>query len=441
MVIIITTYFSLDNIDNICKKFKKSKMSRQKLLIVIALNMFVFNIFSQSNTEKVARPFGKGIINYTAEDNSWSTKMNIRFQTLFSTGYNVSPNLGLTDEFSNFMIRRARLKFTGHAFSPKLKYKMELGQSSRDIGGFLGPVFKDAPGLVFDAVVYWNFAEGFNLWVGQTKLPGNRERVISSGSLQLVDRSLLNSRFNIDRDMGVQLHHKWSVGDQMQSFVMKEILSISQGEGRGIVINNVGGFSYTGRLEFLPFGEFDSKGKDDYTSSSLKRTQSSKLAFALGGDFNNRAARTFSSRGIFMINDSDSGFYTTNITTLFIDLMYKYKGWSLMAEYAARKANDPIAKNEDDSLTGAVVMEGDSFNIMGAYLFESNWEITGRFTTVDYAKRYTISKDVFDENQFTLGVSKYISGHNLKIQGDVSYKSTDTKNGGILGRIQLELQL
>ena len=37
----------------------------------------------------------------------------------------------------------------------------------------------------------WNFYENFELWAGQTKLPGNIERVISSGNLQQVDRSLI----------------------------------------------------------------------------------------------------------------------------------------------------------------------------------------------------------------------------------------------------------
>ena len=57
----------------------------------------------------------------------------------------------------------------------------------------------------------WNFHENFELWVGQTKLPGNRERVISSANLQQVDRSLLNSRFNIDRDFGFQLRHHFNL--------------------------------------------------------------------------------------------------------------------------------------------------------------------------------------------------------------------------------------
>ena len=190
----------------------------------------------------------------------------------------------------------------------------------------------------------------------------------------------------------------------------------------------------------LPFGEFDKKGKDDYYGSSLKRTQSHKFAFAFGGDFNDRASRTHASRGKFMDNDSERGYYTTNISTLFVDLMYKYKGWSLMSEFASRSAEDAIAKDIDGTKTGQYVMEGNSFNVMGGYLFPKNWELTGRFTTVDYKYAYTVNSGIADVKQYTLGVSKYLAGHKLKVQADVSYKETIGKDDGVLGRIQMELQ-
>jgi hypothetical protein len=43
---------------------------------------------------------------------------------------------------------------------------------------------------------------------GQTKLPGNNQRVVSSGSLEFTDRTINNSRFNIDRDFGLFLDFK-----------------------------------------------------------------------------------------------------------------------------------------------------------------------------------------------------------------------------------------
>ena len=40
----------------------------------------------------------------------------------------------------------------------------------------------------------------------------------------------------------------------------------------------------------------------------------------------------------------DTDFFETNISTLFIDAMFKYKGFSFMTEYADRTADNPIAK-------------------------------------------------------------------------------------------------
>ncbi len=418
-----------------------------KKVVSIAIALLVMtSSFAQEKkkvkTEKTPRSFGSGIINYTAEDGSWSTSMTLRFQSLYVYGFNVDPNAGVTGQYSNFMIRRARLKFGGFVLTPKLKYKFELGQSSRDVGTFsINSETKNAPGLVFDAVLKWNFYKGFELWAGQTKLPGNRERVISSANLQLVDRSLLNSKFNIDRDMGVQLRHKWSIGGDKEKFTMKELFSLSQGEGRGIVINNIGGFSYTGRIEILPFGEFDSKGKDDYKGGCLKRQEKLKLAVAFGGDFNDRAAKTRGHMGDFMHNDSPLGYYTTNITTIFADLMLKYKGWSLMTEFAQRDATSPIARKVDGTPTGDYVLEGASLNVMGGYMFKNFWEVTGRYTVIDYNTEYNFNTGKGDIQQYTLGLSKYIFNHNLKVQFDVGLLQTVGKDDGFLSRIQVEMQL
>ena len=65
-----------------------------------------------------------------------------------------------------------------------------------------------------DAVVKYKATKNLEFWFGQTKLPGNRERVISSQALQFVDRSLVNSRFNIDRGSGIQFRSHHKLGNQ-----------------------------------------------------------------------------------------------------------------------------------------------------------------------------------------------------------------------------------
>ncbi len=86
----------------------------------------------------------------------------------------------------------------------------------------------------------WSFAKNWELWAGQTKLPGNVERVVSSANLQFIDRSILNSRFNIDRDLGFQIRHKSAWGN---NFITKEKFALSQGEGRNVTKGNQGGLT------------------------------------------------------------------------------------------------------------------------------------------------------------------------------------------------------
>lgn len=390
-------------------------------IALLAISLFAFSIANSQET--IAPKFGKGIFNLVGQDSSWTMKIAARMQFLGTSTW--AEN---SENKSNLLVRRARLKFDGFAFSPKLTYKLELGLSNRDISG-ASIYTNNSPRYILDAIIKWNFYENFVLWVGQTKLPGNRERVISSSSLQFVDRSLLNSRFTIDRDMGLQLRHHFNLSD---TFIVREIVSFAQGEGRNITTGNLGGHEYTGRIELLPFGNFSSKG--DYFGSDLKREQSPKLAIGTSYDFNNNAVKTRSNQGSYML--TDTGFYETNINTLFVDAMFKYNGFSVMAEYAERDASDPLAKNSDGSLTGDEVQVGHGLNLQSGYLFKNNWEISGRYTNIQLDKDITGKNP---ENQYTLGISKYIVGHNLKVQSDISQLQIKNDHNELMFRLQCEL--
>lgn len=396
-------------------------MTLKKMLILIS----ILSVWGASSQEFNAPKFGKGLFNLVGKDSSFTMKVGARFQILSTSTFIAD---GLSDRKGSASIRRARLKFNGFAFSPKLKYKMELGLSNRDISG-ASPFTSNSPRYILDAVLMWNFYQNFELWVGQTKLPGNRERVISSGNMQMVDRSILNSKFNIDRDIGIQLRHHFNLSDQ---FLVREIFSIAQGEGRNITTGNLGGYQFTPRIELLPFGEFSGKG--DYSASDLKFEKQPKLSLGVTYDFNHNAVKTRSNQGGYMV--TDDGFYETSISTFFVDAMYKHQGFSLMAEYAKRDADDPYAKNSDGSLTGDIVEVGSSLNLQSGYMLSKTFEVSGRYTTLNYDFN-EIGKA--GEDQYTLGVSKYIVGHKLKIQSDLSYLDKERSEDQVMFRFQVDI--
>ncbi|EDP72538.1 Phosphate-selective porin O and P [Flavobacteriales bacterium ALC-1] len=385
--------------------------------------------FTSINAQEISdTSFGKGLINFTAKDSSFSVKFAPRFQVRSMSSWNHDGNQYGSPEH-NFIVRRARLKFDGFAYSPKLKYKIELGLSNRDISG-ANQFNRNTPRYILDAVLMWNFAENWELWAGQTKLPGNVERVVSSANLQLIDRSLLNSRFNIDRDLGIQLRHKTNLGGD---FLMREKFAVSQGEGRNVTEGNEGGLQYTARLEFLPFGKFKSKG--DYSQSDLKREEKPKLMVGFTYNYNQDAVRERGFAGDYMIR-TDGTIYETNQTTIFADMMYKHNGFSFMGEYAKRSADDAIATEADGTTpTGDIVLTGNALNLQAGYLFKSNYEIAARFTTVDYESE----TGALPTEQYTLGVNKFVVGHKLKVQSDISYTTLDGNENNITFRLGFDI--
>ena len=390
---------------------------------------------SSQNTANTTLPnlklkFGKGL-QLVAADSSMALKVGFRFQSLFNSERSMVDG---ADWKTNFLVRRARLKFDGWAVNPNLVYKVELALSNRDLGSSSDfEVTSEAPKIILDAVAKWKFHKNFSLWVGQTKLPGNRERVVSSQKLQFVDRSLVNGTFNIDREMGVQLRSKFKAG----KMVIKPMASLSFGEGRNTTIANVGGSHYVGRVELLPMGEFTSKG--DYFEGDLKRENAPKVAFGASYSYNNGSAKQ-KTTGKFLV-DIDDNYFDNNIETFFIDMMFKYQGFSVMAEFADKRVvNNPFGNVDFDFRSSLVDANGRSYytgtgiNTQVSYLFKNNIELAARYTNIKPDTEVSFS----EINEYTLGMSKYVVGHSLKIQGDVSLIDKDGSDEKLRYRLQME---
>lgn len=405
------------------------KNSLKLLLVAVAT---ILPIAAQAQTIG-AKTFGKGFTFVTA-DTTASMKMHVRMQNLMEVGFNdfINDGVSLDDQSSvKFLVRRYRLKFGGFVLDKRLRYKMELGISNRDQGASKNSKYNSqSSNIILDAVIKYQFNKHWDFWFGQTKLPGNRERVVSSANLQLVDRSRVNSLFNIDRDAGVMLNGEYGTG-----FIIRPKMAISTGEGRNVTTKSLGGLSYTGRLEFLPMGKFEGK-KADYVLSDLDRQSKPKLALGVTYNYNDGAARQGGQLGSF-VEDSLGNVVANDLQVVFADAIFKYNGWSALVEYA----NKWGSQEYDPSTVSHSYTTGWGINGQVGYLFPSNWEVAGRYTyTAPDKKDYS---SITERTEYTLGLSKYIVGHSLKVQSDISYyyNENDTDNGDVLYRLQVELQL
>ena len=70
------------------------------------------------------------------------------------------------------------------------------------------------------------------------------------------------------------------------------------------------------------------------------------------------------------------------------------------------------------------------------YLFKNNYEIATRYTQIN------LDKAITGENlqkQVTIGLSKYIVGHKLKVQSDLSYLGVENGKDEVMFRLQMDL--
>ena len=107
------------------------------------------------------------------------------------------------------------------------------------------------------------------------------------------------------------------------------------------------------------------------------------------------------------------------------DFLFKYNGWSFATEYLNRSTTDPVTVNDLGDIR--YVYEGQGFNTQGGYLFKNNFEIAARFSQVTPLS----SIQIYEERtrQYTLGASKYIRGHRLKLQTDLTYEQNSWLRG------------
>ena len=392
----------------------------------LAFLIAILGFLNYTNAQFKSYKFGDGI-KVTAEDSTFYMRFGFRFQNLATAAWEDTD--AETDFSSNFLVRRSRLKFDGFAYTPKLKYKLELGLSNRDIGGGTGSEFNRASNVILDAFVRWNFAKNWVLQFGQAKLPGNRERVVSSGNLQLVDRSRLNSRYNIDRDVGLQLRNDFTLG---QNFVVKEIVAFSQGEGRNVTGGHFGGFSYTFRLELLPFGTFMSNG--DYIGSAIKREPKPKLSIGLTYDINKNSVRERGRLGRF-ITDEFGNHVGKDVQAFFADFVFKYQGWCITGEFADKGTKDgiPTVLDINNNVIGTFY-HGSALALQAGYMFDSNVEIVLRYTGMNPDELVAN-----DEVRWTLGLNKFIVGHKLKLQTDLTSINVDGGSNEIVWRTQMDV--
>ena len=351
--------------------------------------------------------FGKGI-GITSPDSLF--QMNIRFRMQNRVTY--LENDGESGAYDG-QIRRLRLRLDGYVGNPKFLYAIQLSFAPGDVGEI-----KEGENIniIRDAVVFYRPNKHWNISFGQTKLPGNRQRVNSSGGLQLTDRTINNAKFTIDRDFGFQVHNMNEFKDKF-SYNLKA--AFSTGEGRNVTGKADDGIAVTGKVEVLPFGAFAKDGT--YFEGDVIREKKPKLMFSGAFQQNNHARRTQGQLG----NDL---FEKRTMRSVLLDGMFKYKGWAAMASYMSRSTTEnAITFNPDDLTESNYAFVGNGFDYQLSYNTKKNYEFIGRYSIQKVGN--DIETKTPNTKQYSIGVTKYIWEHAFKLQGEINYDTLEYFNG------------
>ncbi len=348
------------------------------------------------------------------------------------------------------LLRQARLIFSGNAFSKDIKYRLELGLSTPEMGseaasivdrnaavllatrnGAAASLITDrdviSQGPILDAFVDFTQLRDANLHVGQGKVPFSLEALFGDGSLQGADRSIANAEFGFDRDIGVDLRSTDFLGLDM----FRYYVGVYSGEGRNATLKSVGGgdlgFTYLGRFEVFPMGTFD-----NHVSSDLERSSAPKLALGMAYamaqmDATSPAARPLLSR--VLGSPTDTAFVDFNTHNFTADALFRMHGFSAMTAFHYRKVTTiPLPRS------------GLGWTLQTGYVLskETPLEIAATFTMVRPTDKASSSIDQF--NELGGGLNYYFYGQGLKVQAEYTHLWLQGKSNTDDNRIRIQLQ-
>ncbi len=345
---------------------------------------------SPPQSVKIVHEDGATTLTLDNAELSLSNRIQFRFTEEIPAGNVRLP--GTTSDGQSkpsFRIRRAKTTLEGWFWKKELTFEVQLSWAGPEAGASTLTPLEDAR-LTWDA----SKKGSFKVTIGQFKVPLGRQEMTSSGRLQFADRSLLSGEFSRGRDVGIQVHGRVS-NNKVEYFA-----GVFNGNSASRTSNDNTKLQYNARVSVEPFG------KVTLSESAFEGWDKPLLALAAQFENNDLSGAT---------NLTD-----LNTTILGADLVYKYKGFSLFAEYFSRKRTPEAISGGSSNSSGAATPSSGSYhsngyNVQAGYFLKRDkLEIAARFAGYDPA-----DKIPSNNRRETGGVFNYfILKHAVKVVAD-----------------------
>ncbi len=311
-------------------------------------------------------------------DGKFSMKTNGRLQFRYSL-----EDFDRKDDDSSFRLRRARIKWTGNAYRD-FKYKIELALKSTGS--------KDKSKSV-ELIDWWadytrySFAK---IRMGQWKVPFNRQRVVSSENLQLIDRSVANNEFALNRQIGVQSFGK------LFDKKLEYYFGFFNGNNRNESRNDNNEHMFLLRTSYNLLGGYGKGIAEVESDIEYSETPLAHISGAIAFDSTEDVTMDLEGFGEVTANETDR-------TSIVGEYGFKYKGFSAIGEYYWRKTH---------GISGTNIIDQGVFAQTGYFLIPRKFEVTGRYSLVDFDDQ--LETDATRET--TIGLNWFFAKHKSKLQ-------------------------
>jgi hypothetical protein len=232
---------------------------------------------------------------------------------------------------SYFALNRNWFSFSGFAFSPRLQFNVTVFSTSTENQ------------TIAVGSIGYEFSKAFAISSGYYKVPGTREWIESARYTLGADRTMANTFFRPSVSPGVWVHGEPVDGFFYYAGIYNDFNSTANGADR--VSNNM---TYSGNVWWEPLGPFGPGFSDqEYHDRVAIRTGTSLTYQRAQREPNLELGQTNPENTILRLSDGTPLFQQgalapgvtleqANVALFSYDLAFKYRGFSLSAEYYGR---------------------------------------------------------------------------------------------------------
>ena len=402
------------------------------LFIAIITLLSATAVVAQDNKNTAKFELGKGL-DINLNNGEYNFNINGFIQV-----YGAYRNEKDGEDESVFGVKNAFFGLKGGALYNKFTFMLEAN-------------FADSNPLM-EAWAAYNLKNYLTITAGQKQtFTNNREMIMHEKNLSMPDRSIVSQYFSgTGRELGLFFESRLYVG----KVSVKPSIAITTGDGRNSfgsssIDVDMGGLKYGGRVDVLPLGEF--KPGNDGVGADFAREESPKLLIGGAMSYNDGASNKVGvGHRDFILYDKEGDSKFPALRKIAADLLFKWQGFSFMAEYVNATAND--LKGIYTKSTGDLPLQpeeianylslGNGYNVQVGYLLKSCWGFDARFSKVKPEFKETAKSVLLETNEYGISVAKYFVDNRLMCQGAFSYlKNPNFKTANEKINAELSVQI